>query len=78
MLTFGRDPDVEFVYFALYYAEIKHAIEVANANHLYGDAEAYDVKRSLGFTIGQRNNLRFTPTTLLGRILFDVFKDHVR
>lgn len=70
---FGHDPAVELVYFMMYYAEIRYAIEVG-AKALYGDSEAYHVKRRLGFVEENRNNLAMKPIDLSSRLIFAALK----
>lgn len=76
-LIYGRDYEVDYVYFAMYYREIQLAIEKYKAKVLIGDSEAYAAKRRIGFEKEQRNNIRFYPVSPLSRLMFTVFKNVV-
>ncbi len=54
---YGRDYDVEYVYFAMSYADIRYAIEDLQAATIIYDTEAYDFKRRMGMTEDSRNHL---------------------
>lgn len=54
---YGRDYDVEYVYFALSYEDIRYAIEDLRATTVIYDTEAYDFKRRLGMIDDSRNHL---------------------
>lgn len=69
---YGRDYDVEYVYFAMSYADIRYAIETLHAKTVIYDTEAYDFKRRMGMVEDSRNNLVLTAGSHVERGLVNV------
>lgn len=58
-VLYGRDYDIDYVYFCTYYEVIRYAIEELHARMLVGESGAYEFKNRLGFVQDSRNNLAF-------------------
>jgi predicted N-acyltransferase len=59
MMLLGLDYDVEYVYFQLMYAPIRHAVE-EGAQSIWGGSGSYELKQRLGFEIEAKNYAVFT------------------
>lgn len=68
-VLYGRDYDVEYVYFPMCYEDIRYSIENLHAKTIIYDTEAYDFKRRMGFGPDRRNSLVFCPNSRLERAL---------
>lgn len=65
---FGRDADVDYVYFLAYYTAIRYAIE-QGATVMIGNSGSEHFKVRLGFIADRRNNLIFYPASPIARAL---------
>jgi hypothetical protein len=66
---YGRDYDVDFVYFVMCYEDIRYAIETLHAKTIVYDTEAFEFKRRMGFDDDPRNHLVLYPARRLERML---------
>ena len=62
---YGRDYDVDFVYFVMCYEDIRYAIETLRTKTIIYDTEAFEFKRRIGFGDDPRNHLVLYPSRWL-------------
>jgi hypothetical protein len=66
---FGRDDDVDFLYFHAHYSVIQHAIDHLQANIIIGDIGAERYKQRIGYVPDTRNNFAFYAASPIARAI---------